>query len=44
MILKIWNLIEDYTDDDNEEVGQIKYSAYVWHLADWTGFMKFLTG
>ena len=32
----------DYTDDNNEEVGQVKYSAYVWHLADWTGFAKFL--
>lgn len=34
--------IDEYKDDNNEEVGQIKYSAYVWHLADWTGFMKFL--
>lgn len=32
----------DYIDDNYEEVGQIKYSAYVWHLADWTGFMEFI--
>jgi hypothetical protein len=34
--------IDDYTDEDGTVVGQIQYSAYVWHFADWKGFAKFL--
>jgi hypothetical protein len=34
--------IDDYTDEDGTVVGQIQYSAYVWHFANWKGFAKFL--
>jgi len=33
---------EDYTDEDNVIWGNIRYSAYVWHFAEWDGFVNFL--
>jgi hypothetical protein len=34
---------EDEIDDNLELKGsQMKYSAYVWHFADWNGLMEFL--
>jgi hypothetical protein len=34
--------VEDYTDEDGTVVGELKYSAMVWHFADWDGFAHFL--
>lgn len=34
--------IDDYTDENDIVVGQIKYFACVWHMADWDGFAHFL--
>lgn len=37
--------VEDHlylTSDDGDNCGELRYSAEVWHMSDWTGFTKFL--
>jgi hypothetical protein len=37
-----FDFIDDYTDDDGIVYGELRYSANVWHFADWDGFAEFL--
>lgn len=35
-------ITSNYTDKSGVDYGELRYSAEVWHMSDWTGFAKFL--